>query len=99
AILFLKEVVPVVLHHHEKWNGKGYHSGIKESEIPLLARIVSIADAYQALISDRPYRKAFSKKKAHQILKNETGISYDKDIVDVLIKMETRRNSKSAKKH
>lgn len=99
AIHFLKEVVPVVLHHHEKWNGKGYPSGLKEREIPLLARIVSITDAYQALISDRPYRKAFSKKKAHQILKNEAGISYDKDIVDVLIKMETRRNSKSAKKH
>jgi len=91
AVHFLRDVVPVVLYHHERWDGKGYPSGLKEREIPLLARIVSIADAYQALISDRPYRKAFSKKEALEILKNEAGTHFDKDLVDVLINSESRQ--------
>lgn len=93
AIHFLKDVVPIVLYHHEKWNGKGYPSGLKQREIPLLARIVSISDAYQALISDRPYRKAYSKKKALEILKKESGISFDKDLVDALVRIETKRKA------
>jgi diguanylate cyclase (GGDEF)-like protein/putative nucleotidyltransferase with HDIG domain len=91
AIHFLKEVVPIVLHHHENWNGKGYPSGLKDREIPLLARIVSIADAYQALVSDRPYRKAYPKKEALKILKEESGVKFDKDLVNLLIRLETIR--------
>ena len=91
AIHFLKDVVPVVLHHHERWDGKGYPSGLKEKEIPLLARIVGIADAYQALISDRPYRKAYSKKEALEILKKEAGVKFDKDLVDILIRLESNQ--------
>ncbi len=90
AIHFLKDVVPVVLHHHERWDGKGYPSGLKAREIPLLARIVGIADAYQALISDRPYRKAYSKKEALEILKKEAGTHFDKDLVEILIKLESK---------
>lgn len=89
AIHFLKDVVPVVLHHHERWDGKGYPSGLKEKEIPLLARIVGIADAYQALISDRPYRKAYPKKEALEILKKEAGVKFDQDLVDILIRLES----------
>lgn len=91
SVHFLRDVVPVVLYHHERWDGKGYPSGLKEREIPLLARIVSIADAYQALISDRPYRKAFSKKEALEILKKEAGTHFDKDLVNVLINSESRQ--------
>ncbi len=90
AIHFLKDVVPIVLHHHERWDGKGYPSGLKEKEIPLLARIVGIADAYQALISNRPYRKAYSKKEALEILKKEAGLFFDKDLVDILIRLENK---------
>jgi putative nucleotidyltransferase with HDIG domain len=90
AIHFLKEVVPVVLHHHERWDGKGYPSGLKAREIPLLARVVCIADVYQALISDRPYRKAYSKKEALEILKKEAGTHFDKDLVDILIRLESK---------
>jgi len=90
AIHFLKDVVPVVLHHHESWDGKGYPSGLKAREIPLLARIVGIADAYQALISDRPYRKAYTKKEALEILKKEAGVHFDKDLVDILVRLESK---------
>ncbi|MFH1889070.1 MAG: diguanylate cyclase [Candidatus Omnitrophota bacterium] len=93
AMHFLKDVVPIVLYHHERWDGSGYPSGLKEKEIPLLARIVGLADAYQALTSERPYRKAYSKKEALKILKEETGTHFDKDLVDVLIKLERNRKS------
>ncbi len=89
AIHFLRDVVPIVLHHHERWDGKGYPSGLKGREIPLLARIIGIADAYQALISDRPYRKAYPKKEALEILKKEAGTHFDKDLVNILIKLES----------
>ncbi len=89
SIHFLKDVVPVVLYHHERWDGSGYPSGLKGREIPLSARIVAIADAYQALISDRPYRKAYSKKEALQILKKEAGVHFDEDLVDILVKLES----------
>ncbi len=92
SIHFLKDVVPIVLHHHEKWDGTGYPSRLKAREIPLLARIVGIADAYQALISDRPYRKAYSKKEALEILKKEAGVNFDKDLVDILIKLEKKQD-------
>lgn len=91
AIHFLKDVVPIVLHHHERWDGKGYPSGLKEREIPLLARIVAIADAYQALISDRPYRKAYHKREAWEILKKEAGMHFDKDLVNILIRLESNQ--------
>jgi len=90
AIHFLKDVVPIVLHHHERWNGKGYPSGLKGKEIPLLARIVGIADVYQALISDRPYRRAYSKKEALGILKKEADAHFDKDLVNILIRLESK---------
>lgn len=90
AVHFLKDVVPIVLHHHERWDGKGYPSGLKEREIPLLARIICIADVYQALISDRPYRKAYSKSEALKILKEEAGTHFDKNLVDILIRLENK---------
>ncbi|MFH1413431.1 MAG: diguanylate cyclase [Candidatus Omnitrophota bacterium] len=99
AIHFLKDVVPIVLHHHERWDGKGYPSGLKEREIPLLARIVSIADAYQALISDRPYRKAYSKKEAFKIIRDEANQFFDKDLVDILIRIESKSKRRNARKH
>ncbi len=94
SIHFLKDVVPIVLHHHERWDGNGYPSGLKGKEIPLVARIVAICDAYQALISDRPYRKAYSKKEALKILKKEAGIHFDKDLVNILVKLESKPDNK-----
>lgn len=89
SIHFLRDVVPIVLHHHERWDGTGYPSGLKAKEIPLTARIVAICDAYQALTSNRPYRKAYSKEAAINILKEESGVHYDRDLVNILIGLET----------
>lgn len=86
-IHFLHPVIPYVLHHHEKWNGTGYPYGLKQDGIPLGARIVAIADVYQALISDRPYRKAYSKAEAVNIIKEEAGILFDPTIVSIFLEI------------
>ncbi|MFA5164960.1 MAG: PAS domain S-box protein [Candidatus Omnitrophota bacterium] len=83
----LRPVIPALLHHHERWDGKGYPHGLKMYQIPLMARIITIADVYQALISDRPYRKAYSKEKAIAIIKKASGTQFDPDIVKTFIKV------------
>ena len=83
----LQPIIPALLYHHERWDGKGYPFGLKMHQIPLIARIISIADVYQALISDRPYRKAYSKKKAITIIKKASGSHFDPEIVKVFLKI------------
>lgn len=80
-------LLPLILHHHERWDGKGYPFGLKGSEIPIGARIIAIADVYEALISDRPYRKALPKKEALRIIKENSGKQFDPKIADVLIEV------------
>ncbi len=86
-VQFLHNLVPFVFYHHERWDGKGYPSGIKGEEIPVGARIIAIADVYQALTSDRPYRKAYSEKQAIKIIKDSSGTQFDPRIVDVFLKV------------
>lgn len=86
-IKFLHNLIPLVFYHHEKWDGTGYPSGIKGEEIPVGARIIAVADVYQALISDRPYRKAFSKNKAMKILQDGAGKQFDPRITGVFFKI------------
>lgn len=86
-IQFMHDIVPLILYHHERWDGKGYPSGLKGEEIPIGARIIAIADVYQALTSNRPYRKAFSRKKAIEIIKKGAGTQFDPDIVNVFLKI------------
>lgn len=81
----LNAIVPFILYHHERWDGRGYPNGLKGEDIPLGARIVAIADVYQALISNRPYRKAFSKKEAVKIIKESAGTQFDPRIVNVFL--------------
>jgi len=83
----LRGAIPAILYHHERFDGKGYPLGLKGDEIPLSARIVAIADVYQALVSDRPYRKAFSKEKAIEIVKKETGEHFDPRITKIFLKV------------
>jgi len=85
-IQFMHDIVPLVLYHHERWDGKGYPAGLKAEEIPIGARIIAIADVYQALTSNRPYRKAFPKKKALQIIKEGAGTQFDARIVELFMK-------------
>lgn len=81
----LHPIIPFLLYHHERWDGKGYPHGLAGERIPLGARIIAIADVYQALVSDRPYRKAYSKAKAETIIKQASGTQFDPDIVNALL--------------
>ena len=75
----------IAYYHHERWDGKGYPEGKKGEEIPLSARIVSLADVYDALTSDRPYKKAISHEEAFKIISIERGTQFDPDMVDAFI--------------
>jgi diguanylate cyclase (GGDEF)-like protein/PAS domain S-box-containing protein/putative nucleotidyltransferase with HDIG domain len=83
----LKKVVPLVLYHHERYDGKGYPSGLMCEEIPLGARIVSLADVFQAVTSDRPYRRALPEKEALEIIKDGSGKAFDPKIVKVFLEV------------
>ena len=71
--------------HHEKWNGTGYPRGLKENEIPLEGRIMAIADVYDALVSERPYKKPFTHEQAVQVIKDGSGTHFDPKIVDAFL--------------
>lgn len=79
-------VVPTVKYHHECWDGSGYPEGLKGEEIPLTARILTVADAYDTLRGTRPYRPAMSREKARQIMQAEAGTRFDPHIVAVLLR-------------
>jgi putative nucleotidyltransferase with HDIG domain len=82
---FLKSLVPMVLHHHEFYNGGGYPLKIAGTAIPFGARILSVADAYEAMTSDRPYRKSLTEDVAFSILSEERGKQFDPQIVDAFL--------------
>ena len=77
----LRDLIPMVKYHHEHYDGSGYPEKLKGEEIPLSARIVAVADAFHALISDRPYRKGLGVEKACEILKMGAGTQWDSDLV------------------
>jgi putative nucleotidyltransferase with HDIG domain len=81
-IEFPYPVVPIVRHHHERWDGKGYPDGIVGGEIPIGARILAVVDCFDALTSDRPYRRALSDEQAMALLQADRGKAYDPLIVD-----------------
>jgi putative nucleotidyltransferase with HDIG domain len=85
SIEFPYPVVPIVRHHHENWNGTGYPDGLKGTEIPVGARILSVVDCFDALTSDRPYRRRLSNEQAVQILLERRGSMYDPLVVDTFI--------------
>ena len=84
---FLHDLIPLIFYHHERWDGLGYPGGIKGEEIPIGARIIALADVYQALTSDRPYRKAYSKAKALKIIKDGSGTQFDPKITNIFLKI------------
>ena len=86
-INFLSEVIPYIHYHKERWDGRGEPEGLKGMSIPLGSRIIAIADAYTALTSERPFRKAMPKEKALEILKEEAGVKWDPLIYDSLTKV------------
>lgn len=83
-------VAPIVRHHHENWNGRGYPDGLKGQEIPLGARILSVVDCYDALTSDRPYRPRMTRQQSEQILLDRRGVMYDPWVVDGFLQILDR---------
>jgi HD-GYP domain-containing protein (c-di-GMP phosphodiesterase class II) len=81
----LQYVLPGVLHHHEAVNGKGYPAGLVGEAIPLHGRILAVADAYDAMTSDRPYRKGMPSEKAEAILRKEAGVTWDEMAVQAIL--------------
>lgn len=79
------EVIDIVKHHHEKYDGTGYPDGIKGDKIPLGAQIIAIADTYDAMTTDRPYRKGMSKEDALKIIKKESGTQFNPDVVSAFM--------------
>ncbi len=84
---FLQEPRPIILHHHERYDGKGYPAGLKGEDIPLSARILAVADAFEAMRSDRPYRKALPMEEARNELIRNAGTQFDPRVVDVFLKI------------
>lgn len=85
AVPFLEDTVEVILYHHERFDGTGYPEGLRGDKIPLTARIVAIADTVDAMMRDRPYRKALSHSKLTDELKNGAGTQFDPEIIKLII--------------
>lgn len=82
----LKHILPIIKHHHERIDGKGYPNGLKGNEIPLLSRIICVADSYDSMTSDRPYRAALGKEHAIEELRRYSGIQFDHNVVEAFLK-------------
>lgn len=87
---FLKDSYKAIYHHHERYDGKGYPDGIKSEDIPILARIIAVADAYDAMGSDRPYRKKLNMDEILKELKDQSGKQFDPEVVKALISVLDR---------
>jgi len=87
GISFLEPTVPIVYSHHERWDGNGYPDGLKEEQIPLSARIFSVVDNWDALNSDRPYRKAWARGEVVNYIAENAGIMFDPNITKRFLEM------------
>jgi putative nucleotidyltransferase with HDIG domain len=90
-IQLLRPILPIVRHHHERWDGAGYPGGLAGRAIPLGARIVAVCDAYRAMSEDRPYRRALSEPERRQQLEQGTESQFDGDCVAALLRVLDRR--------
>ena len=91
----IETILPAILYHHERFDGKGYPLGLKGGEIPLLARLLSIVEAYQAMISPRPQRRRKTKEEAVAELREGAGSQFDPEIANAFIKLLEERNAGS----
>lgn len=98
GIPFLQEAKDVILFHQERYDGKGYPNGLKGNEIPLLARIVAVADAFDAMTTDRPYKSKVGFDEAMETLKRNSGTQFDPIVVDAFLKYR-KKIATIAKKH
>jgi len=82
----LKEMLPIIRWHHENWNGRGYPDGLKGEEIPLTARIVAVADCYDAVTTNRPYQKAYEARYAAEVITKLAGSRFDAKVVTAFLR-------------
>jgi HD-GYP domain-containing protein (c-di-GMP phosphodiesterase class II) len=87
-VVYLEDALDIPYSHHEKWDGSGYPRGIKGDEIPLAARIFAVVDVYDALTSDRPYRKAWTKKRAIEYIRKQSGEHFDPKAAKAFLKLD-----------
>ena len=87
---YLEEALNLATHHHEKWNGTGYPSGLKGEEIPLSARIMAVSDVFDALVSTRSYKKPFTFEKAMSIIEEGIGTHFDPLIAKAFVENADR---------
>ncbi|RDI43207.1 HD-GYP domain-containing protein [Falsibacillus pallidus] len=85
--LEMKHLLPGIKHHHERYDGKGYPSGLSGQDIPLFGRIIAIADAFDAMTSDRPYRKGMPFEKAISILSEGSGTQWDPALIEIFLSL------------
>ena len=85
SVPFLKEAVPVILYHHERYDGKGYPKGLKAEQIPLGARIIIVADAVDSMMHDRPYRNRLMHEEVMSELSDNSGTQFDPKITDLIL--------------
>ncbi len=86
ALKYQEEIARIALHHHERWDGKGYPNGLSGKDIPLASRIISVADAYGAMLKDRPYRNSMIGYKAMREILNDNSTRFDSTILKIFIK-------------
>lgn len=84
---FLQELYPLILYHHERYNGTGYPEGLRENKIPVGAKILAVADVFAAMISDRPHRKSLGEKESYKHIVENRGVLFDPDVVDIFKKI------------
>jgi len=90
-IVYLHASLDIPYYHHEKWDGSGYPQGVKENQIPLAARIFAVVDVWDALTSDRPFRKAWSDDQASSYMREQAGSRFDAGIVNFFLNAEIKR--------
>jgi len=95
----LKPVIPIIMHHHEKYNGTGYPSRLKKGQIPLGARIMTVADAFEAMVYGRPYRERMDINSAIKEIKKKSGSQFDPKIVEAFLKVIKKINTKNYLSH
>src|SRR5436305_14374561 len=82
----LREIIPAIRSHHEAWNGRGYPDGLKGEQIPLMARIVAVADCFDAITTNRPYQQAYSLQFAVETITKLTGSRFDAKVVTAFLR-------------
>ena len=91
----LKPVIPIIMHHHERYNGTGYPSRLKKNQIPEGARIMAVADAFEAMVYGRPYRERMDINQAVKEIKKKSGTQFDPKIVEAFLRVVKRINTKN----